>query len=105
MIHTAAEAYQCRHLLQYLGEMAGDPLYTELLVGLGISSLSMAPVSIPLVRSGIGRISVKEAQTFVAQVLQMHTALEIKELITQRYTLRNEAVENGFNAAPNPISD
>jgi len=106
MIHTAAEAARNAGIsCSICGEMAGDPLYTELLVGLGISSLSMAPVSIPLVRSGIGRISVKEAQTFVAQVLQMHTALEIKELITQRYTLRNEAVENGFNAAPNPISD
>ncbi|HOH28644.1 MAG TPA: phosphoenolpyruvate--protein phosphotransferase [Candidatus Hydrogenedentes bacterium] len=104
MIHTAAEAARAAGIsCSICGEMAGDPLYTELLLGLGISSLSMAPVSIPLVRSGIGRISFKEAQAFAVQVLQMPTATEIKELITQRYQLREEAGENGSDACVNPI--
>ncbi|HSE76728.1 MAG TPA: putative PEP-binding protein, partial [Alphaproteobacteria bacterium] len=35
------------------GEMAGDPRYTALLLGLGINELSMATVNIPRVKQRI----------------------------------------------------
>jgi phosphotransferase system enzyme I (PtsI) len=42
------------------GEMAGDPRYAEILVGLGVHSLSMQPDSIAAVCSALGRKSYKE---------------------------------------------
>lgn len=99
MINMAASAAQHAGIeCSICGEMAGDPLYTELLLGLGISSLSMAPVAIPAVRAEIAHISAEEARNLVARVLQMPTASEIKELITQRHKERADSYDDVFNA-------
>jgi phosphotransferase system enzyme I (PtsI) len=42
------------------GEMAGDPRYAEIFVGLGVHSLSMQPDSIAVVRSALGRKRIKD---------------------------------------------
>ncbi len=73
------------------GEMAGDPLYTEVLIGLGVTSLSMSAVSLPLVRAEIAEIDFAEAQELAARLLKMATAAEIKALIRERYEKRRSA--------------
>jgi len=75
------------------GEMAGDPIYTELLLGLGITSLSMAPMSIPLIRAEISKISLEEARALAGEVLQMKTSSEIKRLLAERHAARSESFE------------
>ncbi|MEV0383610.1 phosphoenolpyruvate--protein phosphotransferase [Nonomuraea sp. NPDC050643] len=44
------------------GEAAGDPLIAPLLVGLGVTSLSMAPVCVPLVREALAGLSLDECR-------------------------------------------
>ena len=44
------------------GEMAGDPLYTALLVGMGIHELSMSPVSMGPIRRIIRKIKMHEVE-------------------------------------------
>ncbi|MFB4274044.1 MULTISPECIES: phosphoenolpyruvate--protein phosphotransferase [unclassified Nonomuraea] len=44
------------------GEAAGDPLLAPLLVGLGVTSLSMAPVCVPLVREALARLTLEECR-------------------------------------------
>ncbi|MCF6286044.1 MAG: phosphoenolpyruvate--protein phosphotransferase, partial [Candidatus Hydrogenedentes bacterium] len=73
------------------GEMAGNPLYTETLIGMGVTSLSMSAVSLPLVRAEIAEINFGEAQELAARLLQMGTAAEIKTLIEERYEKRGSA--------------
>jgi phosphoenolpyruvate-protein phosphotransferase (PTS system enzyme I) len=73
------------------GEMAGDPRFTEMLIGLGVSTLSMSAVSLPLVRAEIAEINYGEAQELSAQLLEMGTAEEIKSLIEARYKARRSA--------------
>ena len=73
------------------GEMAGDPLYTEALIGLGVTSLSMSAVSLPPVRAEIAAIDFGEAQELARRLVRMGTAAEIKELITARYLKRRSA--------------
>ncbi len=59
------------------GEMAGDPLYIPILLGLGVEELSMNHMSIPMVKKVIRLISYEESQKMARQVLDMVTEDEI----------------------------
>ena len=59
------------------GEMAGDLLATELLVGMGIDELSMSGSTIPKVKERITKINLASAQTSVAKVLQFDKTEEV----------------------------
>lgn len=94
MINAASSAAQSAGIsCSICGEMAGDPIYTELLLGLGITSLSMAPMSIPLIRAEISKISLEEARNLVREVLQMKTSSEVKRLLAERHAARSESFE------------
>jgi phosphotransferase system enzyme I (PtsI) len=60
------------------GEMAGDPLYLPVLLGLGFDELSMSPPSIPRVKRILRRCLLKDAQALVAKLLALATADEIE---------------------------
>jgi phosphoenolpyruvate-protein phosphotransferase (PTS system enzyme I) len=54
LIQFAVEAAERRHIpVSVCGEIAGDPRYAALLLGLGLRELSMAPQSIPRVKQRI----------------------------------------------------
>lgn len=59
------------------GEMAGDLLATELLVGMGIDELSMSGSAIPKVKERITKINLTSAQSLVAEVLQFDKTEEV----------------------------
>ena len=61
------------------GEMAGDPLYTALLVGMGIHELSMSPVSMGPIRRIIRKIKMHEAEEIAEKALTCTTAEEALE--------------------------
>ena len=52
------------------GELAGDPVFTPLLVGLGVQELSMSPGALPAVRRIIRRLSMHEAEDLVREIRQ-----------------------------------
>jgi phosphotransferase system enzyme I (PtsI) len=59
------------------GEMAGDPVYAPLLLGLGIDSLSMAPPMLPAVKFLVRAMKMSDARELAAEVLAMTSAKEI----------------------------
>lgn len=71
------------------GEMAGSPVFTELLVGLGADSLSMSSGSIPLVRSQVAKIRASEARKFAKRLLTIGSVVEIKRLLKERLEQRD----------------
>jgi phosphoenolpyruvate-protein kinase (PTS system EI component) len=73
--------------------MAGDPLYTEVLIGLGVTSLSMSSVSLPQVRAEIAEINYKEAKSLALEIMKMGTADEIKALLKERYLRRQSMAQ------------
>lgn len=81
---TVDAAKKVRIPCSICGEMAGDPTFTELLLGLGLDSLSMSSVSIPVVRWHIANIRVSTAKRFVRRVLNTPSVAEIKALLAQR---------------------
>jgi len=85
---TAEMAKKARIPCGLCGEMAGDPMFTELLLGLGVNSLSMSPVAIPFVRAEISNIRLALARRFAKRVLAASTVSEIRALLWQRYKRR-----------------
>ena len=63
------------------GEMAGDPVYSIVLLGLGLDSLSMSAFSIPRVKKVLRNISSQDAQFVVTKALSLSTAREIEDYI------------------------
>ncbi len=59
------------------GEMAGQPLYTLLLLGLGLRSFSMAPASIPEVKKLIRLTTRGHAQRVAKQALTFETERQV----------------------------
>lgn len=70
------------------GEMAGEPDYLPILLGLGFDELSMNAVSIPKVKRILRRCSLREAQELAAQVLSFPTANEVESYLQTQITTR-----------------
>jgi phosphotransferase system enzyme I (PtsI) len=66
------------------GEIAGEPVYTELLVGLGFRELSVAPGDLLAVRHAVRAIRVPEAEALAREVLSLRSADEIEALLARR---------------------
>ncbi|MGL5095681.1 MAG: phosphoenolpyruvate--protein phosphotransferase [Planctomycetia bacterium] len=59
------------------GEMCGDPIYTMLLVGMGLRHLSVTPHNIPELKRLVRSMTLREAEKVVHRVLRLNTAAEI----------------------------
>ena len=70
------------------GEMAGDPLYLAILLGLGVDELSMNHMAIPMVKKVIRLIKYTDAKKMAAQALDMVTVEEINEFAAQEMNRR-----------------
>jgi phosphotransferase system enzyme I (PtsI) len=76
------------------GEMAGDPMNIPILLGLGISKLSMNPQSIPIIKKIIRSLDAKEAALFVEDVLKETSETGVMELLFGTYN--NLLLESGY---------
>ncbi len=59
------------------GEMAGDPVLTPLLIGLGITDLSMVAAAIPMVKAVVQAVRMSEARDLVAAALRCRSSDEV----------------------------
>ncbi len=63
------------------GEMAGDPLATILLLGLGIESLSISPGMIPEVKEVVRAVNLAEARKIAVHCLELDTGAKVREFL------------------------
>lgn len=63
------------------GEMAGDPLATLLLVGMGIDELSVVPTVLPEIKKIIRSVKYKDAKRIADKVLTLHTEVDIRDYL------------------------
>jgi len=59
------------------GEMAGQPLYTMFLLGIGLRELSMAPANIPEIKKLIRLVSISQAQRVARRALGFETERQV----------------------------
>lgn len=63
------------------GEMAAEPAYTMILLGLEIDELSMNPLAIPRVKKFIRGSTLKESRKLLDKVMTFSSAVEIREYV------------------------
>jgi phosphotransferase system enzyme I (PtsI) len=69
--------------LAICGEMAGDPLHTALLLGLGLRELSVAPGQMLEVKDAIRRTRLDEARQLASIALELGSAAEVEALLNE----------------------
>ncbi|RLB89299.1 MAG: phosphoenolpyruvate--protein phosphotransferase [Deltaproteobacteria bacterium] len=82
------------------GEMAGDPANLPVLLGLELDSLSMNPVSIPVIKNLLRKLSFSESKLFLEEALKQPTTADVLKLIQLNYGKSFEEVT--FAARPIP---
>ena len=71
------EAHRQKLPVGVCGEMAGDPVFAPLLLGLGVDSLSMSPAWLPQVKYLIRAMTMADARALAAEALQLGSPKEI----------------------------
>jgi phosphotransferase system enzyme I (PtsI) len=78
---TTEAALRARIPVSVCGEIAGDPRFTALLLGLGIRELSMAASRIPLVKSRVREINLMAATRRARAIMDQSDAARIGQLL------------------------
>ncbi|HET7904951.1 MAG TPA: phosphoenolpyruvate--protein phosphotransferase [Candidatus Eisenbacteria bacterium] len=65
------------------GEMAGEPLYAVLLVGLGLVDFSMSPYLVPEIKTILRSCNSTEAATLAKDCLALGTPSEVRAVVTE----------------------
>jgi phosphotransferase system enzyme I (PtsI) len=79
--HIIKEAHKNKIPVGMCGEMAGEPVATVLLLGLGLDEFSVIPTVLPEIKKIIRSVTVKEAQKIAAKALTFSTVEEVKEFL------------------------
>lgn len=80
---TAAAGQRADKPVGVCGEAAADPLLACVLVGLGVTSLSMATNAIPAVGVQLGKVTLQQCQEAAVQVATARNSRDAKELAAQ----------------------
>lgn len=65
------------------GEIAGNPRFTPLLLGLGVQELSVSTPALPIIKNIIRSLSIVEATELADHVLSLSTHLEIEDVLEE----------------------
>ncbi|MDI6780693.1 MAG: phosphoenolpyruvate--protein phosphotransferase [bacterium] len=70
------------------GEMAGDPFFTILLLGLGLDEFSMSGGSIARIKKIIRAVRLDEAKAFADEIMRITSAAEVQKVLEEIMTKR-----------------
>jgi len=70
------------------GEMASDPIYATVLLGLGLEIFSMNPSNIPVIKNVVRAVRYRELRRIAEAALQKKTAQEIEEFVIESVAMR-----------------
>ena len=85
---VVAEAHHHKLLVSVCGEMAGDPIYAPLLLGLGVDELSMSPPSLPAVKYFVRAMKMSDARQLATEALTLSDPKEIYARAEEFYKAR-----------------
>ena len=75
--HIVDEAHKRGVTVSVCGEMAGDPVFAPLLLGLGVDALSMSPAWLPSVKYMVRAMTMADARALAAEALTLASPKEI----------------------------
>ncbi|MGA9406147.1 MAG: phosphoenolpyruvate--protein phosphotransferase [Bacteroidota bacterium] len=79
--HIIKEAHKNKIPVSMCGEMAGDPVATMLLLGLGLDEFSVIPYVLPEIKKIIRSVTLREAQKIAVRAMKFSTVEEVKEFL------------------------
>ena len=85
---TARAAAAAGIRVSICGEMASEPLYAQVLLGLGLTELSMVPRAVPAVKEIIRGSSLAEARALVAELDELPMYQEVESAVVRRMHAR-----------------
>jgi phosphotransferase system enzyme I (PtsI) len=77
-------ARKCDIGVNVCGEMSGEPLYTLLLLGLGVRQLSVTPHNIPEIKKVIRSVAVQEAAAVAQEAMRLETARDVNNYLREQ---------------------
>ncbi len=84
LARLAQAALKAKKDISICGEIAGDPLYLPLLMGLGFRSLSVAPVLIPDLAQAVSACHLAQAEVLAKRCLAMSSADDVEAVLRAR---------------------
>lgn len=81
---VVAAADRAKVPVNLCGEMAGEPLYCELLLGMGLRQLSMAPKDIAEIKQVIRGTTIKRCETIARKVLRFDADRQVLNLLRDK---------------------
>jgi phosphoenolpyruvate-protein phosphotransferase (PTS system enzyme I) len=82
--HVVKAAQKHEIEVSVCGEMSGDPIYTVLLLGLGVRQLSVTPHNIPEIKKIIRSISMEESVQVAQEALRLETARDVNNYLREQ---------------------
>lgn len=93
LIAMAIDAADRRNVpISMCGQMSGSPLYTMLLLGMGLRRFSVSPSSIPEVKNLCRSVSLPECQAVAERVKHMENARDVKNYLKEELKKRGRDV-------------
>jgi phosphoenolpyruvate-protein phosphotransferase (PTS system enzyme I) len=74
--------------VEMCGEMASDPIYAIVLLGLGLEQFSMNPSSIPIIKNVVRSVRYRDCKRIAEIALTKKTAQEIEEFVIESVAMR-----------------
>ena len=95
--HVIREANKKQVPISICGEIASDPRYTSLLIGMGLRELSLSKGCYGAIKHIIRKTNIKQCRTLAKKAAGLSTAEEIESLLTDYY---NELVPEDDRFTP-----
>ncbi|WP_424095672.1 phosphoenolpyruvate--protein phosphotransferase [Moorena producens] len=86
---TVTVAHQAGIPVSVCGQLASNPVGIPILLGLGVDELSVNPPAIATVISVITQLSINQAEMLAGEVLQLDSALAVREYSATRKAIGN----------------
>jgi phosphotransferase system enzyme I (PtsI) len=79
-------ARECDVPISMCGQMCANPVYTMLLLGMGLRSLSLTPAAIPEIKQVCRRVSIESCQQVAERALELETAQHVRAYLKEELT-------------------
>jgi phosphotransferase system enzyme I (PtsI) len=86
--HIVDEAHRADIQVAVCGEMAGDPVFAALLLGLGVDELSMSPTLLPAVKYLVRAMNLGDAKQLVEEAMTLDNPKQIYAKFDEFYCAR-----------------
>lgn len=94
---TSDAARAARLPVSVCGEVAGNPMATPILLGLGVGQLSASPIYIPGVKRVIRRIAHTDTRSLAEEALGLHDAEAVQQLLRDWFRTHVGALPVGLD--------